>query len=311
MRRKRPTIGGSSSKELSYPLRISAGFKCFVSFAALLLSTLLWCQRPAQEDSFRFAILGDRTGEPQAGVYQQVWKEVAAEAPWFVLSVGDTIQGQNDDKAAMQWREVDQLLSRYRRYTLYLAPGNHDVSSAASERLFRQRAGGLHYSFDYGQAHFTILDNSRTEELSNEELAFLDSDLKAHAAQPLKFVISHRPSWLLNVALQNPNFALHQLARRYGVKYVIAGHVHQMMQFELEGITYVSMASSGGHLRSSGAYDDGWFFAHALVEVDGKNITFEIREVWPPYGHSRVTKLTDWGMRGLLQRPQPSSAPAK
>jgi 3',5'-cyclic-AMP phosphodiesterase len=282
-----------------------------VSFAALLLSTLLWCQRPAQETSFRFAILGDRTGEPQAGVYQQVWKEVAAEDPSFVLSVGDTIQGQNDEKAAMQWRGVDQLLLPYRRYTLYLAPGNHDVWSAASERLFRQRAGGLHYSFDYGRAHFTILDNSRTEELSNEELAFLESDLKAYAAQPLKFVISHRPSWLLNVALQNPNFALHQLARRYGVKYVIAGHVHQMMHFELEGITYVSMASSGGHLRSSGAYDDGWFFAHALVEVDGKNITFEIREVGPPNGHRRVTKLTDWGMRGLLQRPQPSSAPAK
>jgi len=26
----------------------------------------------------------------------------------------------------------------------------------------------------------------------------------------------HRPSWLVDVALRNPNFALHQLARRYG-----------------------------------------------------------------------------------------------
>jgi hypothetical protein len=44
-------------------------------------------------DSFRFAILGDRTGEAQRGVYEQVWEEVAAESPALVVSVGDTIQG--------------------------------------------------------------------------------------------------------------------------------------------------------------------------------------------------------------------------
>src|ERR1022692_817397 len=104
----------------------------------------------------------------------------------------------------------------------------------ASERLFRQYAAHPpHYSFDWGQAHFTILDNSRSEELSVEELTFLEQDLKAHAAQPVKIIISHRPSWLINVALRNPNFALHQLARQYGVQYVIAGHVHQMLHFDL------------------------------------------------------------------------------
>jgi len=292
-------------------LRISAGFKSFVICGALLLSTLLWGQRAAQEDSFRFALLGDRTGEPQAGVYQQVWREIAAEQPSFVISVGDTIQGRNDESAEAQWRQVDQLLMPYRRYPLYLAPGNHDIWSAKSERLFEQHARGLHYSFDYGQAHFTILDNSRTDELSDPELLFLEADLKAHRAQPLKFVISHRPSWLFQVALQNPNFRLHQLAKRYGVQYVIAGHVHQMMHFALDGVTYVSMASSGGHLRSSEAYDDGWFFAHALVQVEGQNVTFEIREAGPPHGKARVTNLAEWGMRGLIQKHQSRSAAAK
>ena len=80
----------------------------------------------------------------------------------------------------------------------------------------------------------------------------------------------HRPSWIVNVALRNPNFPLHQLARRYGVQYVVAGHIHQMLHLELEGVTYVSMVSSGGHLRASGRYQDGWFFGHALVEVTGR-----------------------------------------
>src|SRR5208283_3573434 len=152
------------------------------------------------------------------------------------------------------------ILKPYRRYALYLAPGNHDIWSAKSEQLFRQHARGLDYSFDYGQAHFTILDNSRSEELSNDELGFLEADLKAHRVQPLKFVISHRPSWLVNVALQNPHFRLHQLAKRYGIQYIIAGHVHQMLHFELEGVDYISIVSSGGHLRSTRSYDDGRFF---------------------------------------------------
>ena len=280
--------------------------------AGLLLTLLLCLRGTAAPDSFHFAILGDRTGEAQPGVYEQVWKEVAAESPAFVVSVGDTIQGMNDASAEAEWLEASRILKPFRSYPLYLAPGNHDIWSAASERLFRQYAAHpVHYSFDYGQAHFTVLDNSRTEQLTDPELVFLENDLKAHTGQPLKIVVSHRPSWLLNVALRNPNFALHQLARQYGVQYVVAGHIHQMLCLELEGVTYVSLASSGGHLRLSGAYEDGWFFGHALVEVHGKSIDFQIRELSEPHGNGRITKLTDWGMAGLVKRDQRVSAPAK
>src|ERR1039458_8607085 len=175
-------------------------------FGGLLLACLLCIWGGQAPASFRFAILGDRTGEAQPGVYEQVCKEVAAESPAFVVSVGDTIEGMNDASAEAEWRQADRIFKLFRRYPLYLAPGNHDIWSTASERLFRQYAAHpLHYSFDYGQAHFTILDNSRSEELPAGELVFLEADLKAHAGQPLKMIVSHRPSWLLNVALQNPN----------------------------------------------------------------------------------------------------------
>jgi hypothetical protein len=50
----------------------------FVTLAGLLV--LLPCLRPAPDPgSCRFVILGDRTGEAQLGVYEQVWREVAAE----------------------------------------------------------------------------------------------------------------------------------------------------------------------------------------------------------------------------------------
>src|SRR5271157_174325 len=188
-------------------LRIGARCSRALVFGGLLLTLLLYIRGAPAADSFRFAILGDRTGEAQRGVYEQVWKEVAAETPAFVVGVGDTIEGMNDASAEAEWRQAGRILQSFRRYPLYLAPGNHDVWSPASERLFRRYAAHpLHYSFDRGQAHFTILDNSRSDELPARELDFLETDLKAHARQPLKIVVSHRPSWLVDVALRNPNF---------------------------------------------------------------------------------------------------------
>jgi predicted phosphodiesterase len=299
-------------REILYRSRIRAHHSRALIFGALLLALLFCIRATPASDSFRFAILGDRTGEAQPGVYEQVWKEVASENPDFVLSVGDTIQGGDDASAETEWREVSRILGPYRRYSLFLVPGNHDIWSAESERLFQVYAGHpAHYVFDYGQAHFTILDNSRSDELADKELSFLETDLKSNARQPLKFVVSHRPSWLVKVALQNPKFELHQLARRYGVQYVIAGHLHQILHLELEGVTYISMPSSGGHLRLSRAYEDGWFFGHALVEVNGKSVEFQFKELGPPYGKGRITKLADWGVAGLVKTDNRESAPAK
>jgi len=270
-------------------------------FIAALLAALAGIAGAAGPDSFRFAILGDRTGEAQPGVYEAVWRAVAADLPAFVIGVGDTIQGLNDGTAETEWRQVQQILAPYKRFPLYMAPGNHDIWSESSERLFRKYTKQApHYSFDYGQAHFTILDNSRSEQFSAHELTFLENDLRAHAAQPVKFIVSHRPSWLIAVILGNPQFALHQAAKKYGVRYVIAGHVHQMLHADLEGVTYLSMPSAGGHLRASKKYEDGWFFGHTAVEVRGKEVGFRIEELKPPHGRGRVTRPKDWGSAGLI-----------
>jgi len=59
------------------------------------------------------------------------------------------------------------------------------------------------------------------------------------------------------------------------------------------------------------AYADGWFFGYALVEVHGRSVDVQIKELGSPYGEGRITKLTDWGMAGLVKRDQPEPAPAK
>jgi Icc protein len=277
-----------------------------LAFGVWLLGTRAAAQRAsAQNDSFRFVILGDRTGETQPSVYERVWQEAAAEDPAFVVSVGDSIQGLNDDTAETEWRQFEQILAPYRRFPLYLVAGNHDIWSARSASLFQRYAAHppptprlAHYSFDYSQAHFTILDTSQSDSLPPAELQFLQDDLEAHRDQPVKFIVSHRPSWLVDAMFQNPRSRLHQLAKQYGVQYVIAGHLHQMLDVGLEGVTYISMASAGGHLRGTEQYRDGWLFGYAVVGVHGRAVDFHIKELKPPQGQGRVTELKDWRRAG-------------
>jgi 3',5'-cyclic AMP phosphodiesterase CpdA len=268
--------------------------------ASLIGAWLLFLiQLPAAPPSFRFIILGDRTGEAQRDIYEQIWREIAATQPAFVITTGDTIEGLDDSTAESQWRQWEKIIRPYHGIPLYLTPGNHDIWSPRSEALFQQYASHpLHYSFDYEQAHFTVLDNSQSDALSPAEFQFLEADLSRHAAQPLKFVISHRPSWLIDAAVTNTSAPFHQLMKKYGVQFVLAGHVHQMIYAKVEGISYVSLPSAGGHLRVSGAYKDGWFFGYTMVQVNGKTAEFQIRQS----GSKAATTLDDWGLLGLTQK---------
>jgi hypothetical protein len=54
------------------------------------------------------------------------------------------------------------------------------------------------------------------------------------------------------------------------------------------------MPSAGCHLRASMKYEDGWFFAHTLVEVTGAEVHFQIKEL-----HNRITTPSDWTASGL------------
>ena len=82
------------------------------------------------------------------------------------------------------------------------------------------------------------------------------------------------------------------------MRYVVAGHIHEMLHMDLDGVSYVSLPSAGGHLRLSGRYEDGWFFGHTLADVRGSEVRFEIREI-----DGRVTSLNDWGNVGLVKAP--------
>jgi 3',5'-cyclic-AMP phosphodiesterase len=260
------------------------------TLALAVLAVLAAAGAPAGD--FRFAIVGDRTGEANAAVYKQIWSEIGRLRPAFAITVGDTIQGGDDRRAEEEWREAGRAWVRF-RIPRYFTPGNHDIWSEASRRIYERETGRPpFYSFDFEGAHFTVLDNSPATELSAGQLEFLEQDLKAHRERAPKFVFFHRPFWLIFLKLGSGEFPLHRLARKYGVDAIVSGHGHQFVAMERDGVRYVEVGSSGAHMDRGPAhregFAEGWFYHHVVVDVEGGRARFTVREAAPPYGLGRT-----------------------
>ena len=127
-------------------------------------------------------LLGDRTGEVQPGIYERVWRELAATQPAFVLSTGDTIQGLNDATAEAEWREARRL-----RRTL---PADSALPRARQSRYLVRRLGAavppvrgtraaLQLRFRRRPLHRARTTAARTPGRAGE-LAWLETDLREH-----------------------------------------------------------------------------------------------------------------------------------
>jgi len=281
-----------------------------LAFGALLVAVLLaaLAAPPRPPNDFHFSILGDRTGGARPEVYERVWREVALLGPKFVINVGDTIQGGNDAQAHWEWAEAARIWDRYKQFPLYLVPGNHDIWNDASRQLFERVTGRPpFYSFDYQNAHFTVLDNTRLRELSEPQLRFLEDDLRRHRDRAPKFVFFHVPFWLLHLKLGSGEFPLHQLCRKYGVGYVISGHGHDFERHQRDGIVYLEVGSSGAGLarRLPGDQDfaQGRFYHHVWVRVEAARAHFTVKELDGPFGKGRMFSADQWGPSGAKFDP--------
>ncbi|MDP8979148.1 MAG: metallophosphoesterase [Acidobacteriota bacterium] len=285
-------------------------------FCTAVLLALLAARLPAQrppDNAFRFSILGDRTGGANQKAYEQAWREIDRLRPDFIVNVGDTIEGGNDATAAAEWTALRALWKSY-KYQQFFTPGNHDIWSPTSRRIFGEQTGHAPpYSFDHQNAHFTVLDNSQTETLDDGQLQFLERDLAENRARTPKFVLFHKPFWLLPLKFDSGEFPLHKLALKYGVNCVISGHGHQFVRLARDGVVYLEVGSSGGNLKGldrGEGYDQGWFYQHVLVEVRGGKIEATVHELGPPLGQGRSVRLEYKDHASTSPVPSNSAGPA-
>lgn len=247
---------------------------------ALLLSL---CTVSCLAAEFRFAILGDRTGGANQAVYEEVWEEVARDKPAFVINVGDTIEGLHDESALSEWQALRPLWQKYLTIPKYFTPGNHDIWSPLSEKLYsRETKHPASYSFTFeGHVHITVLDNGRTNTLSDAQLSFLADDLKSAPAGVPRMVFFHVPFWILPLSFGSGEFELHRIARQGGVAAVVSGHGHQFVQLARDGIQYLEAGSSGASLQrglnSGQGATEGWFYGWTRCTIDGGLVKLDPR----------------------------------
>lgn len=81
--------------------------------------------------------------------------------PEFVVSAGDLIEGYSEDEEQVRawWQEIDEYLEQL-EMPFFFVPGNHDLNSDASIKVWRERFGGKrgYYHFVYKDVLFLMVN---------------------------------------------------------------------------------------------------------------------------------------------------------
>jgi 3',5'-cyclic AMP phosphodiesterase CpdA len=138
------------------------------------------------------------------------------------------------------------MISQARLDVRYV-PGEHDVIDEEQklylDRYGRGTKGAGWYSFDAGGVHFIGLVNVVNLKagglgmLGNDQLEWLETDLKGRSASTPIVVFAHIPLWVIypewGWGTEDSARAL-QYLKRFGSVTVLNGHIHQVMQ-KVEG----------------------------------------------------------------------------
>ena len=142
---------------------------------------------------------------------------------------------------------AQQLLSGLNITELHTTPGEHDVTDGPGAEYFtrfgKASGGKGHYSFDHQGVHFIALVNVMNFKanglgaLGDDQLAWLENDLKGRSASTPIVVFAHMPMWTIyepwGWGTGDSGQALSYL-RRFGSVTVLNGHIHQIVQ-QVEG----------------------------------------------------------------------------
>lgn len=162
-------------------------------------------------------------------------------------------------------------------------PGNHDTHSKAARRIYGRRFGKFYDSFDSGNCHFVLLDNTEDERwgyISPAQLNWLKDDLKQTHARSV-FVFLHFPIWeperITPAYYEFWAQTLHPLFRESRVRAVFGGHYHTYGPTrEFDRIRYFITGGGGAELRPEYKRAGGdYHFMKVKVSED----TFDIRVV--------------------------------
>lgn len=234
-----------------------------------------------ENSPFQFAVYGDN--QRGAERYTVVAAEVKEKHPDFIMHVGDAVSWGPLGKD--QWR--DQFFTPAKDLLpvtpFYAALGNHEKNTPDFYEYMANPEPENYYSFDYGNAHFIVLDanyishwhgrygqgywpvqgfpgSAPSGPVVKRQLEWLEKDLQTAHAEWI-FVFFHQPCWASYAAeasSQEQMRVLCPIFEQYDVDVVFNGHdhfyerMHPLTQGKIDqenGVTYIVTGGAGGGLE--------------------------------------------------------------
>jgi hypothetical protein len=266
---------------------------------------------------FHFAIISDRTGGHRAGIFSRAVELLNLMQPEFVLSVGDLIEGYTTpERARSQWQEFQGYAGKLHMPFFY-APGNHDVLTPDTAKVWQEKFGRRYYHFVYQNMLFLILNaydgpeveakngsKHFKEQFSKKQLDYIKQALEENPSVRWTVVALHPPIWTQPNVAETGWLEVEKLlaGRNYTV---FCGHIHNFRKYVRQGMNYYQLATTGGastlrgidygefdHITWVTMKPDGPVLAHLLLdgiypEDMKKPVTEESGNI-PGYGKSVV-----------------------
>jgi 3',5'-cyclic AMP phosphodiesterase CpdA len=174
------------------------------------------------------------------------------QRPSFMIHTGDITHLSRPT----EFDNADQVIGKA-KLDVHYVPGEHDVidedrGKAYLDRYGKNARGAGWYSFDQAGVHFIGLVNvldlkaGGLGNLGDEQLKWLEDDVRGKSASTPIVVFAHVPLWLVydkwGWGTDDGARAL-DLLKRFGSVTVLNGHIHQIVQ-KVEGNMTVHTARS-------------------------------------------------------------------
>jgi len=233
-----------------YAYRVVTGTQCS--------SGTFYAAPDSNATNLKFISYGDtRTnGNIHNGLAGQVVSLYKSDPAFQTLNihVGDWVTDDSNDAWITEW--FAPAYTNLRTQDANIADigvrGNHEGEATLWTQYWPEpfKSDGLYWSFDYGPAHFVLLDAYTDFEVGSAQYNWLKEDLAA-TTKTWKFVAIHEPGWSAGGGEENNTTFqtdLQPLLQQNGVAMVLAGHNHYYARAMVNGIVELTVGGGGAPL---------------------------------------------------------------